>query len=102
MTANQVAAMLGVSRSWVYRNAAPHGMLPCYRMGDVVRFDRDQVEAFKRRCQCTGTLGVSVGVTSSRRPSAAGFTADLSYFRQAAQKLKQSGSTARKPRVHLR
>jgi excisionase family DNA binding protein len=45
--ANDVAHYLKVSRSWVYHRADT-GLLPCLRVGGLVRFDPDVVRAFAR------------------------------------------------------
>jgi excisionase family DNA binding protein len=43
--ANDVARYLKVSRSWVYQRAES-GLLPCLRVGGLVRFDPEAVHAF--------------------------------------------------------
>jgi excisionase family DNA binding protein len=45
--ANDVARYLKVSRSWVYHRAES-GLLPCLRVGGLVRFDPATVRAFAR------------------------------------------------------
>jgi excisionase family DNA binding protein len=45
--ANDVARYLKVSRSWVYYRAEA-GLLPCIRLGALVRFDPAVVRAFAR------------------------------------------------------
>ena len=45
--ANDVARYLKVSRSWVYQRAEA-GMLPCLRLGGLLRFDPEKVRAFAR------------------------------------------------------
>jgi excisionase family DNA binding protein len=42
--ANDVAKYLKVSRSWVYHRAEA-GLLPCVRLGGLLRFDPAAVEA---------------------------------------------------------
>lgn len=44
-TVAEVAACLRVSRSWVYHRAAA-GLLPCLRVGALVRFDPDTIRAY--------------------------------------------------------
>lgn len=50
ITAQDVAARLGISRRMVYDLAAT-GALPSYRFGDAVRFDPADVEAYKQACR---------------------------------------------------
>lgn len=45
--ANDVAAYLKVSRSWVYQRAES-GELPCVRIGALLRFDPDAIRAYGR------------------------------------------------------
>jgi excisionase family DNA binding protein len=45
--ANDVAHYLKASRSWVYQRAEA-GLLPCLRMGGLLRFDPATVRAFAR------------------------------------------------------
>jgi excisionase family DNA binding protein len=44
-TVAEVAAYLRVSRSWVYHRAAA-GLLPCMRVGALVRFDPETIRAY--------------------------------------------------------
>ena len=44
-TVAEVAAYLRVSRSWVYHRSAA-GLLPCLRVGALVRFDPDAIRAY--------------------------------------------------------
>jgi excisionase family DNA binding protein len=45
--ANDVARYLKVSRSWVYQRAEA-GLLPCLRLGGLLRFEQEKVRAFAR------------------------------------------------------
>jgi excisionase family DNA binding protein len=45
--ANDVAAYLKVSRSWVYHRSES-GELPCLRVGGLVRFEPEQVREYAR------------------------------------------------------
>jgi excisionase family DNA binding protein len=45
--ANDAAHYLKVSRSWVYQRAEA-GLLPCLRVGGLLRFDPAAVRAFAR------------------------------------------------------
>ncbi|MHB8420605.1 MAG: helix-turn-helix domain-containing protein [Myxococcales bacterium] len=47
LTAEELAAALRVSRSWVYE-AARNGILPCLRVGALKRFDLAEVKAALR------------------------------------------------------
>ena len=44
-TVADVATYLRVSRSWVYHRSAA-GMLPCLRVGAVLRFEPDVIRAY--------------------------------------------------------
>jgi excisionase family DNA binding protein len=44
-TAVDVAHFLQVSRSWVYQKAES-GLLPCLRIGGLLRFDPDAIRAY--------------------------------------------------------
>jgi excisionase family DNA binding protein len=46
-TANDVAAYLKVSRSWVYHRCES-GELPCLRVGALVRFEPERIKAYAR------------------------------------------------------
>lgn len=57
ITAEEVAKMLGISRSAVYDLAAPRGPIPCVRIGRLcVRFSPADVEAFVQNCTHEGHL----------------------------------------------
>lgn len=45
LTAEEVAEILGVSPEWVY-DAARERRLPCIRIGRIVRFRREAIEAW--------------------------------------------------------
>jgi excisionase family DNA binding protein len=44
-TVAEVAAYLRVSRSWLYHRSAA-GLLPCLRVGALLRFDPDAIRAY--------------------------------------------------------
>jgi len=44
-TVAEVAAYLRVSRSWVYHRTAA-GLLPCLRVGALVRFDPEKIRTY--------------------------------------------------------
>jgi excisionase family DNA binding protein len=44
-TVVEVASYLRVSRSWVYHRAAA-GLLPCLRVGALLRFDPEAIRAY--------------------------------------------------------
>jgi len=46
-TVAEVAAYLRVSRSWVYHRSAA-GLLPCLRVGALLRFEPDAIRAYAR------------------------------------------------------
>ena len=47
LTPQQMANFLGMSRIWVYKQAE-RGLLPFYRVGDAIRFDPEEIEAYLR------------------------------------------------------
>ena len=59
LTADEVAAVLKVSRSWIYEHTRARGMpaserLPHIKVGKYVRFDARAVRAFlERKCRPT-------------------------------------------------
>ncbi|RPI50926.1 MAG: DNA-binding protein [Chloroflexi bacterium] len=53
MTAQELYRILKVSKMWPYR-AAKKGLIPHYRMGDLVRFSRTDVEAYLGKCRVEG------------------------------------------------
>ena len=58
LTVDEVAALLKVSRSWVYeRTRARHSdtstRLPHIKIGKYVRFDRQAIRSFLERCRTT-------------------------------------------------
>ena len=46
-TTKEVAAFLRVSRSWVYHQAEA-GLIPCLRVGSLLRYESDAVRRFAR------------------------------------------------------
>ncbi len=46
-TTKEVAAFLRVSRSWVYHQAEA-GLLPCLRVGSLLRYDPEAIRRFAR------------------------------------------------------
>ena len=45
ITSKQVAEKLSMSQVWVYKQAE-RGQLPFYRVGDAVRFDEEEINAY--------------------------------------------------------
>jgi excisionase family DNA binding protein len=45
LNSQQVAELLGMSKVWVYK-AVESGLLPFYRVGDAIRFDPKEIEAY--------------------------------------------------------
>jgi len=67
LTAQQVAQMLGLSARAVYDLAASK-RLACYRVGaggSAVRFEPDDVAAYKAACRSSGTSATSAGASAS-------------------------------------
>jgi excisionase family DNA binding protein len=48
LTVDEVAALLKVSKSWVYEHvrSSVSGRLPAVKLGKYVRFDRDDIRAY--------------------------------------------------------
>ncbi len=59
-----VATYLKVSCSWVY-HAAESGKLPCFRIGNLLRFDPEELKAYAR-----GTRRSGAEILSFRSPRA--------------------------------
>lgn len=57
MNVKQVSAMLGVSSGKVYQLAAPHGPIPCTRIGARIIFDLSDVTEYKTKCRFTDYAG---------------------------------------------
>ncbi len=59
-TADQVAAYLHASRSWVYQRAAS-GELPCVKIIGLLRFEPETIRAFARGERVAGTQRAVAG-----------------------------------------
>ncbi len=55
LNAIQAAEVLGISPRLVYSQAAPSGPIPCYRIRGRVSFDENEIQEYKKSCQCTET-----------------------------------------------
>ncbi len=64
--ANDVARYLKVSRSWVYQRAEA-GLLPCIRIGGLLRFDPHTVRTFARGGDPDSRTGISGSRTRKTR-----------------------------------
>ena len=51
LTADQVAALLGVTRSWVYQQSRL-GRIPTVTLGRYRRYRREAIEAWVRQLEC--------------------------------------------------
>jgi excisionase family DNA binding protein len=58
-TAQDVAAFLRVSRSWVYHRAEA-GELPCLRIGALLRFDPARIRAYAQGETAAGATVVAL------------------------------------------
>jgi excisionase family DNA binding protein len=45
LNSQQVADLLGMSKVWVYKQAES-GLLPFYRVGEGIRFDPEEIDAY--------------------------------------------------------
>jgi excisionase family DNA binding protein len=93
LIAVQAAAdSLGVSRRTMYELAAPAGPIPCYRIGRTVRFQQDDIEAYKqsRRCEPVRATGprYSLAVVRLKASSPTGESELEKFFRKAGLKVK--------------
>lgn len=73
LTAQAVADQLGLSTRAVY-DLAESGALACYRLGvgrRAVRFDQQDVDAYKASCRSIATRSPAVGCSTSTAGSAA-------------------------------
>lgn len=72
MTVAQAAEFLGVSRAMVYKLAAPHGPIPCTRIGARVIFDESDVRFYKASCRVEHVpmlpLRLRINEARSQRP----------------------------------
>ena len=53
VSVKELCKQLKVSRVWLYR-AAKKGLIPCYRMGDLVRFRQRDIDAFLEKSRMEG------------------------------------------------
>src|SRR3569833_2163307 len=98
ITADEAAAILGVSKRMVYDLAAPHGPIPCARYSaKCVRFESQDVEAYKAQCQHTSIKQKIVGSLTSTRLSTAGESELQKLYRQAGAVPRPKPSTKQKP-----
>lgn len=48
VTPKELCKLFKVSKMWPYR-VAKKGLIPCYRMGDLIRFRRSDIEEFLQK-----------------------------------------------------
>lgn len=82
MTADEVAAALGVSRKFVYARAAD-GTLPGYKLGPRYRFRREDVRAFLEDSRARRDKPLEARVRQRRRSASGSFRALLDERRAA-------------------
>jgi excisionase family DNA binding protein len=72
MSVIQASEFLGVSKAMVYKLAAPHGPIPCTRIGARVIFEESDVSAYKASCRVEHvpmpTLRLRVKEALNQRP----------------------------------
>jgi excisionase family DNA binding protein len=95
MTAEEVAASLRLGLSTVY-GLARSGDLASLLIGSAVRFDPQDVEAYKAKCRRISTKPASAGATSLTDLLTDGDSALASYFRAAGPKRKPKPTRASK------
>ena len=54
ITAKEICKVLKVSKAWPCR-AAKNGIIPHYRLGNLLRFSQRDVEAYIEKCRTEGT-----------------------------------------------
>lgn len=94
LTANEVAAQLGLSQTKIY-DLARSGDLPCYRFGSSVRFDQQEVKGYIQSCQSIETkkrVASILNLTASSKVKESGLE---SSFRALGIKLKRMPMTGR-------
>lgn len=100
LNARQAAERLGISARKVYAAAAA-GELACHRFGAAVRFDPDDLDAYKTSCRLPATTRAagSTSLTVSSPESGSALTA---YFRRAGREPKPKRSTSERQRGSTR
>ncbi len=53
VTPKELCKLLKVSKMWPYR-AVKQGLIPCHRMGALVRFSRADIEAYIQKTKTKG------------------------------------------------
>lgn len=104
LTAKEVAPLLGLSQRKVYQ-LADSGKLKSYRFDDAVRFDPQDVAAYKEAsCRSITTKPASVGGMSSAVSLMDSDSALQNFFRRAgpAKKLKPTGRSKTRGSTLLR
>lgn len=92
------AAMLGVSKGMVYLLAAPHGPIPCSRIGRRIIFHRRDLAEYLAQCRCIETkreVVSSLNSTALLKVSVSGLE---SSFRKLGIKPKLTPSTGKSRR----
>lgn len=97
ITVQAAADMLGINKRTMYDLAAPAGPIPCYRIGRAVRFEKSDIENYKKSCRYTSIKQPIVGVTRLTASSPDGESELQSLFRKAGLVHKPKRSTRKKP-----
>ena len=94
--ATEAAQRLGVSKRHLYQLAAAK-KIACYRFGSAVRFDPQDIEAFKQSCRSPATTpdagSINLIVSSPVSESAL-----IDYFHKAGRAPRRSHSTRERQR----
>ena len=94
LNAKEAAERLGISRGMIYALAAPTDPIPCQRIGRTVRFEIEDIDAYKESCRHAPAkqkvAGVSTMTISYSTPGESGL---VSHFRKAGiePKMKNGG-----------
>jgi excisionase family DNA binding protein len=96
LTATEAAALLSISKRTLYTLAAEK-KIACYRFGSAVRFDPQDLDAYKAQCRSPATTpdAGSISLTVSSTASESALT---SYFQRAGRASRRSHSTSAKRR----
>ncbi len=96
------ATLLGISRRSVYELAAPHGPIPCTRIGKRISFEHSDVEEYKAKCRFT-EIKIAVATALSSTVSLKDKGSELqSCFQKLGVAPKLTPSTAKNRPASMR
>ena len=94
MNIQEAALMLGLSKRKLYELAQSR-KIACYRFGSSIRFDIEDLEAYKTSCRSPATTQANgfISLTATLPGQDSALTA---FFQRAGRKSKPTSSTALK------